>query len=407
MQITNLPINIHIRLWGNFINRIASSAILPFIALYLANNIGSYFTGIFLSIIVLFSFLLNIIAGYICDRLPRKKILVFASYLECLCLFSLMLSVWRNQIFLFLVFYIIYIAISTIRKPSLTALIQDSVNDSNKKLVYRLDYWLINLSITLGATLGGLLYAKHRVLLFLVLSLTTLILSIVYTIFIKETREFIAIKKHRNLFKDLLFSYLEVIRNKRYFLLLIGWMFIFLAELSTSGYIAIRLSNDFKPIILSFINIDGVRMFSLINILNTIIVACFTLLLGSFTERFSSKNVLIIGFSLYIVGYTILTSTTMFWFIIFSVIIAAFGELLFSPLLNSEELELIPPQKRGVYAATSSLKLSGADLLSKLGIVLGTVLSPTSMGIIMGISLILSCGLILYSLFFIPSRQQV
>lgn len=405
MKIINLPINIHIRLWGSFLNRIASSAILPFMALYLTEEVNGSFAGIFLASIVIITFLLSIIAGYVCDRLPRKKMLLITSYAESLLLFVLMLMVWQNDIFMFVGIYTIYVIISTFRRPNLTALIQDSVDEDNRKLVFRLDYWLINLSMALGALMGGLLFANHKVLLFFILSFTTLILALAYTIFIKETREFVNARKQNSVLKDLIESYAKVFSNRRYILLMIGWMLIFSAELSVSGYIAVRLSQNFADFNLYSFQVDGVRMFSLINIMNTAIVVTCTFGVGKLLSNLSTKRTLILGFLFYSIGYSLLMSANQFWWLLLFIVLATLGELIYSPVLNAEELTLIPTNQRGAYAAVSSFKFTGGDLISKIWLIIGAFLYPWLMSLIMVLMLLLGSTIILSALFYNKRRQ--
>ncbi|MCD8898489.1 hypothetical protein [Mammaliicoccus sciuri] len=70
MKIKELPINIHIRLWGGSLNRLISSAIFPFMALYLSDFISQKFASIYLSFTVIIGYITNLIAGYAIDRLP-------------------------------------------------------------------------------------------------------------------------------------------------------------------------------------------------------------------------------------------------------------------------------------------------------------------------------------------------
>ncbi|EAD8683215.1 MFS transporter, partial [Listeria monocytogenes] len=237
---------------------------------------------------------------------------------------------------------------------------------------------------------------------FLLLSITTLLLAIAYTLFIEETREFINEKKNEGILKNLISAYKSVFKNKRYLFLLLGWMFIFSAELSVSNYIAIQLSQHFKTITMFSFKIEGVRMFSLINIINTTIVVTCTFYIGRILNNLSAKTILIIGFTFYGIGYTFLTSADSFWWIISLVIVATIGELIYSPILNAEELQLIPPNSRGIYASVSSIKVTGGDLISKLGIVLGAFISPLGMSVIMGFFLILGSFLVIFSLYGVP-----
>lgn len=63
----------------------------------------------------------------------------------------------------------------------------------------------------------------------------------------------------------------------------------------------------------------------------------------------------------------------MFLWIILFIMLATIGELIYSPVLNAEEVRLIPTNQRGIYAAVSSFKFTGGDFISKLGIIIGVI----------------------------------
>ncbi|TDL98057.1 MFS transporter [Macrococcus brunensis] len=399
MRISELPVNVHVRLWGSFISRIAASAVFPFIALYLTETISKTFAGLFLSFTVLISFILNIIAGYICDRLPRKKLLVSLSYLDSVFLCLMAVGVILDEIVLFIASFLGSLTATTLKRPAMRALVQDSATPENRKLIYQLDYWLINLSMALGAAIGGLLYHNHKGLLFTALGITTFLVAIVYHIFIKETREFIREKVHQNIFRDLLHSYTEVSKNKPFVILVLGSIFIMCAEFSTSSYIAVRLAETFQPVTLFHFQVTGVRMFSLINIINTLTVVSCTFLVSKIVAKNSLKNIMIFGLTIYGIGYTVLVAANVWWLIVAAILLATIGELIYAPIKNAEELDLIPPDKRGAYGAFSNLGFNGADLLSKAGIILGAYLHPLAMSAVMAIIVSLGAFFMLYSLF--------
>ncbi|WP_414049620.1 MFS transporter [Macrococcus animalis] len=399
MKIRELPINIHVRLWGSFVNRIAGSSVWPFMALYLTEAVDKTFAGTFLSFTVLLSFFINIIAGYVCDRLPRKKLLVSMSYLEVVCILIMAMGIYFDTLIPFLVGFVLNLVVGQFRRPALRAIVQDSATNENRKIIYQLDYWLINLSLALGAAIGGLFYHDHKLFLFLILAFSSLIIAIVYTIFISETRAFIAEKTHKNVFKDLLHSYIQVSKNKPFVILVIGSICIMYAELSTSSYVAVRLAETFETIDINGFKMTGVRMFSTINIVNTLIVVTFTFIVGRLIQKFKVKQIMICGLVIYGLGYVILTSANNLWIILLAITIATFGELIYAPIKNAEELDLIPADQRGAYGAFSNLGFNATDLMTKFAIILGAYLNPYAMSGVMFVIVLIGSICYMSSLF--------
>lgn len=399
LKVSELPLNIHVRLWGGAINRITASAIFPFIALFLSEVTSKSFASLYLTLTICCTFISNIISGYCIDRFPRKVILLIFSYLEFILSVFMLIFLWKNIIIFFIITHFIYVNCSTFRRPSLKAIVQDSVNEETKKITYRLDYWLINLSIALGTLLGGALYSNNKILLFLVFSLSSLFISLLYTLFINEETSYVNKVKHNNIIKDLLTSYKNVSRDTRFILLVLGITLLYTGEMTISNYIAVRLNDDFNYFTIFDVTINGARMFAIINLVNTLIVAFFTLYIGNIIEKFNIKFVFIFGLTLYTLGYTSLMSANHFIIIIIAIVIATFGELIYAPIYNSEQLSLIPKSKRGSYNAFSALSITGSELLSRLTIILGVFFSPLAMSLIMFFTLSLGSLIVFRSLF--------
>ena len=79
MKLKNLPQNIKVRLGTSFFNRMASSSVMPFMALYFAHELNKIWAGVFLIFTVLITFVANLLGGYLSDRFKRKKILLLTS----------------------------------------------------------------------------------------------------------------------------------------------------------------------------------------------------------------------------------------------------------------------------------------------------------------------------------------
>ena len=60
-----------------------------------------------------------------------------------------------KMIWLFAIAYVGFIITSSLGRPSMQAIIIDSTTPENRKAVYTIDYWLMNLSMAIGAALGG------------------------------------------------------------------------------------------------------------------------------------------------------------------------------------------------------------------------------------------------------------
>ncbi|KAA0942101.1 MFS transporter [Sporosarcina sp. ANT_H38] len=395
------PRNIKVRLLTSFFNRAVSSAIMPFMALFFAQEINKVWAGIFLLFTVVVSFFVNLIGGYISDRFPRKRVLVLTSFASA-CMFLIMtVSLYpkENVIWLFAIAYIAYIVTSSLGRPAMHAIIMDSTTPDNRKAVYALDYWLVNLSMAIGAALGGLLYLNHQIELFALLTITSIILPIAYKIWLIDEQTSQFRKQHHNVFLDLIQNYKIAFRDIPFVKVVLGSMFIFSAEFSLNSYIGVRLAETFESIHIGGFEVAGVRMLSILNIENMLLVVCFTFMINKFTDRFSKQKVILIGLIIYGIGYvTVMSANTWYILMLFN-LIATLGELIYSPVRNAEQANMIPVDKRGSYSAFSNISFSGADLIARSTIIIGAYLIPTMMSVYIGIILMIGIFLVYTGLF--------
>lgn len=402
------PQNIKVRLITSFFNRAIGSSVMPFMALFFAQYKGAVWAGIFLAITVIISFFINFIGGYISDRFPRKKIIILSSASSALMFGLMTVSLLPEQkwIVLFAISYVVFTITSSLGRPAVHAIIIDSTTPENRKSVYALDYWLVNLAMAIGAALGGLLYVNHQLELFITLTIVSISLPLAYGIWLKDTRVKLLEKKHENIFIDLFHNYKVAFQDKPFVMVVAGSMFILAAELSLNSYIGVRLAEEFKSVFIGNFEVAGVRMLSFLNIENMLMVVALTFFVTKMTDKFSPRKMLLLGLLLYSAGYTIVTSANVWYVLILFNAIATIGELIYSPIANAENANMMPEDKRGSYSAFANLGFNGADLIARGAIVLGAFLVPTMMSVYLG--LILMAGtFLLYSGIFIVNKIRV
>ncbi|UYX49970.1 MFS transporter [Bacillus thuringiensis] len=399
--------NIKVRLITSFFNRAVTSAVMPFMALFFSQEINKVWAGLFLILTVIISFFSNLIGGYISDRFQRKKILLLTSFSSTLMFLFMTVSLYPTDkmIWLFAIAYVGFIISSSLGRPSMQAIIIDSTTPENRKAVYTIDYWLMNLSMAIGAALGGFLYINHQKELFILLTFVSATLPIAYKIWLVEEVKESFEKRHGNIVLDLIQNYKVAIQDRAFLRVVIGSTFIFAAEFSLNSYIGVRLSETFNPISIGDFEIVGVRMLSILNIQNMLLVVCLTFIVNKFTNRLSEKKALLLGLMLYGVGYVIVTSANTWYVLIIFNFIATVGELVYSPIINAEQANMIPADKRGSYSAFAGLAYIGADLTARMTIIIGAFLVPTMMSVYIGIIAIMGTFL-LYTGLFVRTNIQ-
>jgi len=406
MNWKDYPQNIKVRLITSFFNRAVSSAVMPFMALFFAQEMSKVWAGLFLVFTVIISFFINLIGGYISDRFRRKSVLVTTSSLSAVMFLLMTISLFpiNNVIWLFAIAYVAFVMTSSLGRPAMHAIIIDSTTPENRKAVYAIEYWLVNLSMAIGAALGGLLYVNHQFELFILLTITSVTLPIAYHIWLIDEHTNRLKKQHQNVLIDLFQNYKVAFQDRPFVKVVVGSMFIFAAEFTLNSYIGVRLAETFKSVTLGGFEINGVRMLSILNIENMILVVFLTFFITKFTDRFSKQKMLLIGLIIYGIGYVTITSANSWYMLVIFGFIATLGELIYSPIRNAEEANMMPVDKRGSYSAFSNLSFSGADLIARSTIIIGAFLIPTMMSVYIGSILMIGIFLI-YSGLFVKSSM--
>ncbi len=406
MNWKDYPQNIKVRLITSFFNRAVASAVMPFMALFFAQEMSKLWAGLFLVFTVIIGFFINLIGGYISDRFPRKNVLVTTSSLSAVLFLLMAISLLplNNVIWLFASAYVAFVMTSSLGRPAMHAIIIDSTTPENRKAVYAIDYWMVNLSMAIGAALGGLLYVNHQIELFILLTITSATLPIAYHIWLIDEHSNRLEKQHQNVFIDLIQNYKVAFQDRPFVKVVIGSMFIVAAEFSLNSYIGVRLAETFKSVTIGDFEIGGVRMLSILNIENMLLVVCLTFFITKFTDRFSKQKMMLIGLIIYGIGYVTITSANSWYLLVIFGFIATIGELIYSPIKNAELANMMPADKRGSYSAFSNLSFSGADLIARSTIIIGAFLIPTMMSVYIGIILMIGISLIYSGLFLKNSK---
>ncbi|OAI82756.1 permease [Exiguobacterium sp. KKBO11] len=406
MKWKEIPKPIKVRLITSFFNRAVSFSIMPFMALLFVRAFNEVIAGAFLIAMVFVSFITNLLGGYLADRFSRKRLLVTTSALTALTFITMTISLTLDWMLLFMVIYAVFSVTSNLGRPAMGAIIIDATTKENRQAVYALDYWLINLSIAIGTALGGWLYVSNQLLLFWILSFTSSVLPIAYYLFLDDTPRTWQRQKLRGVLTDIFTSYQLAWRDRPFVKVVFGSMCILAAEFSMGSYVAVRLADSFEPLSFAGWSINGVRMMSIINIENTLLVVTLTFIVQRLAKRLSPRRTLAAGLMLYTIGYVVVTSANSMTALMVFIFIATIGELLYSPVLNTQKANMMPADQRGAYSAFAGTSFAGADLLSRSTILVGTFLIPSMMSVYIGLILLTGFGLVYTSLFVKESVER-
>ena len=377
----SLSKNIKATLVTSFLGSLIYSCTIPFLIIYLAGIYSQKWTGLIVMVNVISAFTAGIVGGYLADTFQRKRILFIfqTSYgLSLLLIAATFAGILTADFWLVIGYWICGISFN-LYSPAFDAVLMDSTTPVDRKTVYQMQYWAFNLSMALGFSIGGFLFKHFLLHLFLFTGILQLLLALSFQKKL-DYNNHVSAQLHKNPLKDLLLNYRIAAKDKRWVLLILGMALFNAAEFSLKNYTGVRLSQEFEAITLFSIPIDGVRMLSILQVINTILVVCFTFLISKLTEKRSERGAILYGLVLYVIGYGLIAVFNNIYILVPLMILATIGELASSPNINARKVDLIPENKQASYLAFSSLSYQGAELLAALGLTLGGYISAGVIG---------------------------
>lgn len=346
--------NIKIRLFLNFISKLAMSTILPFIVVYYSQVFNQRIAGIFVMITMACQIVSTIYSGYVTDKIGRLPLMKIGEICKLFCF--LLMIVFSNPLIFFLLITFVSIAQGIIN-PAMEAMLIDNSTVETRTKIVSMNYWINNLAILLGTIIGGALFYQHFLLIRVLLFLSSIFICYVLYMKLKETAG--TVSKDES--KGISLNYLSILKNKKYLLYFLGSICIFSVELQRNNYIVLSLP---KSIEVSGVIFSNVSLMSFLTSINTILVILFLPLV---IKKFSKKNLktyLFTSVIIFSLGYSVLSLSNIFFVLLIATIAISAGELLYTPASQTVFLESIEDTKKGMYLAINSLGIQIAQILA-------------------------------------------
>ncbi|MBC6972377.1 MFS transporter [Bacillus sp. Xin] len=411
MKLRDIHPNIKLRLVMQFLGSLISMAVIPFLAIYFSQKIGTTETGIILIIIVISGVIGGFIGGHVSDKIGRRKIMIYSELgiLLSYLFIALCNSPWFNLPYISAACFIINMFCGGMFQPAAQAMIIDVTNSESRKLVFTISYWLGNLSTAIGGIIGAFLFKNHLFELFIGISLISLLSVLMTAFFITETYTPEPSSKSSNYKKkfspiEMFQTYSTVLKDKLFMFYIFGAILIFSLEQSLTNYIGIRLEKDIPHHSASLFGIDfmvdGTKMLGFLRTENTILVVLLSSVVLFLFKKWSDRWTLVTGMLIFSICFSVFAFTNSVLFLFISMFIGTIGELMYVPIKQAMIGELAPSNARSTYMAFNSLTFYGAMIVSSLLIIVGEWIRPIYMG-----GLLLTLGLTGTFLYYIITKM--
>ncbi|BEP28882.1 MFS transporter [Helicovermis profundi] len=356
----NLSRSVYILFLAQVINRMGGF-VMPFLTFFLVQKMGVSVveSGTIVSIVAIMTLPGSQVGGYLSDKIGRKITYLIMQTLAGVFLLPIP---FLNNILFITIFLSGAMFFNGAVRPSISAIVADSVNPKNRQAGYSLIYLGINIGVAIGPIIAGFLFNNFLTLLFLGDAFSSFIAVILVFIFIKKTNQnnIVASKEEEHSEENII----NILRKKPNFL-----FFLLISTLLSFIYSQHRFA---LPLMLNTLFLSkGPTYFGFIMSVNAITVLVVSAILLKLTKDFKPLiNMSIAGIT-YALGFGMIFFINNFFMFIVSTFIWTIGEVLIVTNSGVYIANNSPINYRGRFYAISSIAFS---LGTTLGIVMSGIL---------------------------------
>ncbi|PCR99685.1 MF superfamily multidrug transporter [Lactococcus fujiensis JCM 16395] len=332
--------------------------------IYYNQHLGATITGAFLATSSLATFVSGLLAGFWADKFGRKPVMTWGTTIQVIGSVIALLSNVPGHVnpwTTFLGFLLISFGFNFDVTAGSAMIIDDSMPE-NRKTVFMLNYWAQNLSVIIGAALGAWLFKPAFFLLLIILLVTILVTLMIVLFMLTET--FTPLVRNDKEKESVFSSYKTVLADKTYVIFIIANVLTTMIIMQFDNFLPVHLSNSFRTVTIFGFQIYGQRMLTIYLILACVMVVTLMTTVNKWTHKWSHKKGFVLGSILMTMGMIFAFMTTTFSPIFVAGIIYTFGEIIYTPSVQSLGADLMNPEKIGAYNGLGAVRQPLASIIA-------------------------------------------
>jgi MFS family permease len=335
------PKNFWILVGALFIDRVGGALIYPFLALYITGkfNVGMTEVGIIFAIHSGGAFFGNMAGGAFADKFGRKTMLVIG------LVFSASITILMGLINEWELFYgLAFVTglLSEFGGPAVQAMIADILPLEKRTDGFGILRVVINLSVTIGPAIGGVLAGINYLLLFITDSVISIITAIIVILALPETKPALKEGQVEETVVQSFGGYGRVLKDR---------VFLAFIFLSTFTMIVYMQMNSTLSVFMRDVHNIPAQYFGYLLSVNAAMVVLFQFFVTRRVKRFHPLLVMMVGNLFYAVGFGLFGFTAFYWQFILAMVILTIGEMINAPVMQTLVASIAPDHMRGRYMA--------------------------------------------------------
>jgi len=328
-----------------FIDRVGGALIFPFLSLYITNkfDVGLTQVGAIFAVHSLSSFVGSMVGGALADKYGRRSMLIIG------LVFSAIASLGMGFVEDWELFYLLAFLtgfISNFGGPAVQAMLADILPVEKRPDGFGLLRVTMNLAVTIGPAIGGVLAGINYLLLFIIDCVVSIITAIIVYFALPETKPKTPEGKKEESILQSFGGYRKVFKDKLFL------AFLFLTTFTAIVYMQM---NSTLSVYLRDFHGTSPQGFGYILSLNAAMVVMFQFWVTRKVKKYHQLSVMIVGNLLYAVGFAMYGFMNMYLGFLAAMVIITIGEMIIAPIVQTMVANLAPEDMRGRYMAAYRL----------------------------------------------------
>ncbi|MCL5802392.1 MAG: MDR family MFS transporter [Thermoplasmataceae archaeon] len=318
------------------IRSIGFGATWPFMAIFFNQDLGIpiYEVGVIFTLLSVVSIVVSILGGGLADAIGRKNTILMGSILGFVLYLSLSLMlIFKVPVTFVIAVFIISATSGALIFPAASALVADYTNYSERMKGYVIYRILSNLGWAIGPLIGSFLFNSGLDVIFLFVSVSSLVQMFVVLFTVRDSRENAYEKKPGEHFSLLVFDkYLIVFGMATFLITMVASQF----SVTFPVYASIKIGIPEAD--LGYIYaVNG----------TVVVVGQYPMTMG--LRRFPDISIMILGALFYSIGYFMVSFSHNLFGLMFDMLIITMGENLTSPMINTVVSKIATKGKMARY----------------------------------------------------------
>ena len=334
---------------GMVFSRTASFMTLPFLAIYMQNELDAapILIGLAVGISSLASTFGGFWGGYLTDLFGRKKIILLAMVGWAMAFFGF---AFAHSVWVFILLNALNGLSRAFFEPSSQAFMIDHTEQEKRRRLFSIRYTLVNLSAVIGPLIGVVIAKANSMATPFIITGSLYVFCFLFFFIVLRNVEEVHRQKEPQQLKGL---FQTLLQDHTLLFMILGSVFASFVFSQTNSTLSQLLNLTME---------DGVTLFSILIATNAFTVLILQLPLSILTEKMSVKTSLFIGSILLIVGMFAFYLANSWTLYIVAMVIISLGEIFIFPMIGVMIEMIAPEHQKATYIGVMQFQSLGSFL---------------------------------------------